>query len=521
MTTQSKAKTQTRRMTSTERATLNSAIELTQSIEQNTQLLLNARPNFQRGNTTAARDINAEAGYPKDLKAVDYQDMYDSEGHTARVVDLWPDECWQKEPEIFETEDATEQTDFEAMVEWLVDKHQLFDLLCRMDKLSGVGRFGIMVLGFNDGGELSDEIPVTFNEDESKWQPADSIERKLMWATPYSEAQVTIKKTEDDQTSPRYGMPVSYLVKMDIPSEHEPNKIDEIEVHWTRAWHLVDNKTSSNVFGIPRLKKYTNRLYDILKIAAGSGEGYWAAATPAIFLGSDKPLPAGSIDKVELREQMFKLRNSLQKYLAVAGMEATVLAPKMNDPGPYLDVHITLMCIGIGVPKRVFMGTEEAKLAGEQDASAWGRRVHKRRVGHVTNNVILGFFNHLQMVGACPLPGDDGVNVAWPEPSAETELDRVEVAKKWVEAIVSYMNGGIASLIPEKFFLSTIMGLTSEEIEQIMEEVEETLRTLEGEISKEDLAAGPDSDEQQPPDPNDPAASGEDMLSEGEQGVAE
>ena len=59
------------------------------------------------------RDIDQECGYPKELTTQQYRIMYDREGVASRVVSFFPEECWDQDPEVFETEDPNE-TAFET-----------------------------------------------------------------------------------------------------------------------------------------------------------------------------------------------------------------------------------------------------------------------------------------------------------------------------------------------------------------------------------------------------------------------
>ena len=46
-------------------------------------------------------------------------------------------------------------------------------------------------------------------------------------------------------------------------------------VHWSRVIHIAENAGGTGVYGLPRLQSVYNRLEDLLKIMAGSGESAW------------------------------------------------------------------------------------------------------------------------------------------------------------------------------------------------------------------------------------------------------
>ena len=54
------------------------------------------------------RDIDVEAGYPYKIGLEQYARLYEREGIAARVVSIFPEECWKEEPKIYETEDSKE-----------------------------------------------------------------------------------------------------------------------------------------------------------------------------------------------------------------------------------------------------------------------------------------------------------------------------------------------------------------------------------------------------------------------------
>lgn len=120
------------------------------------------------------RSVDDECGYPKDISNQDvrmYQDLYDREPIANRVVNIFPRECWQVQPDVYETEDVTVETQFETEVKklssflqpeatWHNDSEStaLWSYLKRADELSGIGHFGVILFGFNDGMNLQEPV---------------------------------------------------------------------------------------------------------------------------------------------------------------------------------------------------------------------------------------------------------------------------------------------------------------------------------------------------------------------------
>lgn len=462
------------------------------TIEQNTAILLNSRADLARqvggaGNLIPGykKNIQVEAGYATNPDVLEFQRWFKREGWAARVVELWPEEAFQIQPEIYENEDADVKTAFEDAWEKMCKRLQLWAELKRLDIVSGIGRFGIMVLGFDDGKDLSDPIEMSYDVVLGRFKPSGR-ERSLLWVNPYSEDLVSIGDLEKDPSNPRHGLPTYYMVKMDALNAGGPGQplaTADVKVHWTRAYHYAPGRLTSKLFSLPRMERAFNRLYDILKICAGSGEGYWQSSNPTLVVSSDKPLPGG-FDKAELRQQIWRLQNSLQKYLSVAGMDAKMLSPDLNDPTPHLEVQLTLLCVSLGVPKRVFLGTEEGRLAGEQDSSAWAGRVQHYRNTETGPALILPFVYHLMACGAAPFVEE--LFVDWPQGHKATPKEKAEAAKLWTDTLVAYADSPNASTVmPESDYLARVWDLSTEEIEEMLIAAEEAAAEGEEEAAAE------------------------------------
>lgn len=454
------------------------------TIEQNTTILLNSRgltPRSVGANAAIApgmkKNIQGEAGYATAPDHIHFMEWFKREGFAARVVELWPTECWQLVPTIYEVEDVEKETEWEEAWEMMLKRLRIWAELKRLDIVSGIGRFGLMVLGFDDGKELSEEIPMDYDPVLGRYKPKEGT-RNLVWVDCFTEGQVKVLETEADTKHPRFGKPTKYQVTMTSVVAGSTTSDTAKEVHWTRTFHLpAEGGLSGRIYGPPRMERAFNRLYDILKIAAGSGEGYWQSANPTLVIESEGAV-ALNFDKEAMREQIFRLQNSLQKYLTVAGMTAKMLSPELNDPAAHLDAQLTLLCLGIGVPKRVFMGTEEGKLAGEQDSSNWGARVQHRRDTEVIPVQVMPWIYHMMACGA--LPFVEELFHEWPETSKVSDKEKAETAKLWTETLAMYADSPKASLVmPEAEYYHRVWQMTPDEVEELLTAAEEAFADAE------------------------------------------
>jgi len=395
------------------------------------------------------KDLNTVCGYPNTISASDYARMYAREGVGARVVDIFPEECWAVDPWIYETEDA-EETEFEKALNTLVDEKSIFEMLFIADKISGVGAFGVLLLGTNDGGTLN--------------TPLESA-TELTYIRAIGQDCVTVSREDVDVTSPRYGLPVEY--QLSFLSSNGVGSKSTKSVHYSRVIHIADNRQSSLVLGIPRMQKVYNRLLDIRKLLSGSAEMFWAGAFPGFSMETAPDIDAGDVDTSAIKEQMDDYVAGLKRYLATSNVTIKSLAPQVSDPTSHIMAQIKALCISIGVPYRIFLGSEEARLAASEDAKAWYKKIAKRQNSYVTHSIIRPFIVRLMEIGV--LPHVDSFTVTWPDLYSPSKEEKAKVGKERTEALAKYVQGSVDEVCPPMEFLTIVLGYTNKEAQAIVD----------------------------------------------------
>lgn len=406
------------------------------------------------------RNINYECQYPDIITTQNYQTMYEREAVAKRVVQLFPDKCWSQFPVILENEDS-EQTEFEKVWDELVKQKRVFHFLRRIDVLSGIGKYGILLLGINDGKELREAVE-GINEVTGEMQGEKDYD--LLYLKPFNQDVVEIKEKEKDPKSPRFGLPKLYQVTFEDTQIQEVQSTQTKVVHWTRVIHVADNREVSDVMGVPRMKQVYNRLIDIRKISSSSAEMFWKGGFPGMAFET-YPEMETELDTDAIQEQMEDYMNGLQRYLALENVQAKSLAPAVADPKGHIDIQIALISIALGVPKRMLMGSEEAKLASEQDTQNFNITIAGRRENYCTPLIIRPLIDRLIMFGV--LPTIETYLIVWNDLNAPSEEDIANVAKIRTEALAKYVQSGVEDLIPPEVFLNIFIGLSPEQIKVI------------------------------------------------------
>ncbi len=483
------------------------------------------------------RDINTECGYPESGSITPWmlQAFHEREPLAARVNSLMAEECWKVYPEIVEDEDAEEPSEFDEAVRDLGQSlrgkswHKptessgsaINSYLKRLDRQCGIGSYGVLLFGFDDGLDYSKPVKGVIeqgsdptSEPQVGVNDAGHIELtpgpikepsfqrytlttnapkqrpKLLFLRIFPQALAQVSQWENNRASPRFGQPVMYLITFNDPNQASFAYASPIEttrsVHWTRVLHVADNLASSEVLGVPRCVPVLNPLLDVQKIRAADGEGYWRNAFAQLFLEMLPEFADVPEDKAALRSMMEQMQNGLQRWGVLSGFSAKSVPPVIVDPTPHMDTQINVICIQLTCPRRIFEGSERGELSSAQDSDEWAGRVQGRRDDFCTPSIVCGFYDRLIMVGVLPEP--EQYIVKWPKKASLTEQEKATVAMTKTQALVAYISGGGEQMVTPLAFLSQWLDFDDEEAEQMLEDVEEHLEEKEQEdIEKQQM----------------------------------
>lgn len=422
------------------------------------------------------RDIDTACFYKVNPQPIDYQHAYDTNGVAARVVEIMPDECWSLDFSLVERGSDTSETAWEGAVKSLITSLNIDHMLHRVDTLSRIGNFGVMLLGFDDGRPLDKPV-------------GNAKGRKLSYVRTFAEVNVTVSTYEEDTQSPRYGQPTSYHIIMATPGvigvvgSNEGVGVSK-SVHWTRVLHIADFRQSSEVFGSSALRRVYNWVHtDLRKLAGGSVEMFWQGAFPGLFLSLDPKAELTAEVRAAIKEQLVQYSNTLQRYLTIAGAEIQELRPQVSDPNPQFTLLMQLCAISIGCPLRVFMGTEEGKLASGQDAIAWLGRVHRRREKYCGPLIIRPFVERLMEIGVLERVEFD---VHWPDPHNVSDKEHATTAALVIKAMSEYLTKQCDALLPHESFFEELLGWDHDKATRVLEKAR--ARAVEIEAERKQLA---------------------------------
>ena len=370
------------------------------------------------------RDMYEVCGYHRVLEINDYFDMYERGDICGRIVDAYPDATWGEPPAIVvpdSKDDDGSPVAIEAFDD-LAKKHQIWRTLHRLDRLTNVGHYGVLVIGL-DGGE-------------PMYTPAGGNDHGLLYLQPHSERTVQIIEWEDSPQSPRYGLPKMYRVEAGTNWTGRGAGRVFLKVHHSRVIHVAERPLEDISIGTPRLKRVANRIMDVDKLLGGGAEIFWQNAAQIMALKAEAETEFDLAAKEDMENQIEEMQHGLRRWLRLRGVEPQQLAGTMNaDPSNLIDKEMDFIAGATGIPKRILIGSERGELASSQDETAWSNRIMERREQHAGPNIIEPLIDRLMGFGCLK---KQPYEVQWPDEDTLGEEARATIAKTKAEAMSAY-----------------------------------------------------------------------------------
>jgi len=396
------------------------------------------------------RDLYASAGYKDKLDFEDYYARYRRQDISKKVVNFWADETWAKFPTVFDTEEAENST-FETEFKKLKDKIGLQEYFKRVDRLSGIGEFAVLFLGFADG--LDFDKPCVNG-------------RELLYVTPYKQNNITIDKYVSDITSPDYGKPEMYTIKMLDPLTKSKK---QMKVHYSRILHVAENPEEVDFIGTPRLEDVYNRLQDIETTVAGATEMFWKGGFTGTIYEIDKEFDITTDEIEDIKGSISDFEHDLKRYLLTKGITGKQLNTSVESPKEHVETELDLIAGATGIPKRILIGSEEGKLAGEQDSKHLMGRVDNRRQTFANTVILRPFIDRMIELGILTSPKAEEYTIQWEDVDVDSVAEKTDVALKITKVLSSYVQDGIGNLIPPEYFLTKVLNYSQLEAKNILE----------------------------------------------------
>ncbi len=393
------------------------------------------------------RDLYKEMGYKRTLEFTDFNERYFRGGIASKVVDAFASATWRNKPTI--VGDGTFVEEFEK----LAQRIKLYHYLERIDKLAGIGQYGVLLMGTRGANSLEDPLTKVSSPDN------------ILFLAPFTQGNASILTLERSTSSERFALPKIYRLDMIRETDNLVMKnfpVGKIDAHYTRVLHVADGLTEDDIFGTPRMQKVWNYLDDLDKISGASAEGVWKTVDRGIQFDVDKDMEMSDEDEADFSDEIAEYIHGFKRYFKTKGITANVLGSSVADPKGPFNIAIALISGTTGIPQRVLLGSERGELASSQDERNFNGRVKERQNSFATPIMLRPFIDNLIRIKALP---ESEYRIEWPDPSTLTDKELSDVAARNAQSIRNVSGQSQGDMVfPPRMFAEKFLGLSKEEL---------------------------------------------------------
>jgi hypothetical protein len=379
------------------------------------------------------RDLYDALGYERNPNFDTYFSLYSRNEYAGRIVDLPAEDTWRKPPIISDGDSSTDKEEnrtpfIQAFID-LSGKLRLWHYFQRADKLAGIGRFGLLVMGLPGNAET---------------EYTGKAPGAVMYLAPYSEGEVSVIKKYTDAQNPKFGRPEIYQITVDDGD----GKTRQIKMHASRVIHIADGKLQSEVYGTPRLERVLNRIFDTEKVLGGAAEAAWITAFKGLVFAlrdgyefPDKTVSGKDAQK-ELLDEIDEYMHGFKRYMRTSGVDVNELgSDTIPDPSGLSKEIIKALSAGSNIPARILVGSESGELASSQDQSTWAGQIASRQTDFAEPEMLRAFIDWCISHGVLPAPSSGEYSVLWESIFELTDKEKAEVAQRNADALFKLTGG--------------------------------------------------------------------------------
>lgn len=370
------------------------------------------------------RDFFSALGFKRQLTIADYRDRYKRGGIASTLVNLLPDEMWDDGVFIRETDyDPENLSGYETDTEYIWKKHNIESRLLKADKLAGLGRYSIVLIGIKGDTDLSQPMHMVSGP--------DNLIYLLQYAEDY--AKVEDIDLETDLSSPRLGQPKYYrLTNIDKTKPH-------VTVHWTRIIHIAHGLLESDWIGTPDLEVSWNDLDSLYKTSWGGSEAAWRNMDSKRQWDLNPDFDQSSPKAEELLKKMVTdiedMRHNLKSDILTSGVTGKPLNVQVDKYGSNVETHVKMIGGTHRIPYTLLLGEELGLRAGEQNREDLNISVGSRRkkFGDPLVRQLQDRFIEYGIV-AKPRNANGDYDIVWGVEEELTEDQKAELAERLAKA---------------------------------------------------------------------------------------
>jgi len=390
-------------------------------------------------NSFEGRDLYDTFGWVEDPREEEFYATYLRNPIAKAIVDTPAETTWRHPPTVVDTE-AEATTDFEAAVQRLEQQHDLYSYCGRIDKLAGIGEYGVLVFGFADGNDLDEPV---------NRENVNSVS-DIAWLRVFPQVSITDVDVDNDPNSDRWGKVDTYDIDLSDADDSGEGMFGSVSVHHERVVHVPSTELlDDEIRGTPRQEPVFNVLLDIEKVFGSAAEITYRGADYGLHVDVD---PEYDFDADALNEELQRYTNQLQNFIKTQGTSIERLGGEVTDPSGLVDTLMSMVIAGApyAPPKRMLMGAEQAELASSQDKANYYGKISERQTQYAERHILRQAFDKLIEYGILPTPEDGLYDVNWPDLFELNDKEEAEVLSERGTALQNLAPQGNTALVADE-----------------------------------------------------------------------
>lgn len=447
----------------------------------------------------STREVWKTLGYPDEVE-IEFREFfgkYKRSDIAGRIVDAPAKTTWRRGFEIRELDEdgnpieGEGETDFEREVRDLFDRTDFLSKAERLDRVAGIGRYAVMLIGSAKAGQEDLQDPL---EDDSLQDPED-----IVLFSVFREDHAEIEEFGSDPSEPTFELPTEYRLTL---SAGEGDREEVIEqVHHSRVVHFADDPLEDDVFGRPRLERVFNRLEDVVKIAGGSAEMFWANVGGMLVAKAEGDVEFATEDKTEqevldeFADKLIAALHEQRRAVGLKGMELEHIGAATPDPTGIFEVLQALLAAGSEIPKSVLFGTERGDVAKSHDLQEWFGRIEERQERRAGPKIVRETLNRLIDLEVLSEP-ENGYEVHFPSLHSLDDQEEAEILQAKANAgqaiAEAILSGGDRAVRVLRTLIPELEGVLDDEMDAIANFVDEEDRETLADLAELAFADGPE-----------------------------
>lgn len=348
-------------------------------------------------------------GYSKTISYTEVLARYRRQDIMTRVVDAPANALWNNPPVV-----TSNNAEWDKIWNELVINQGLYQILSRVDKMSGMGEFAALLIGVDATHDLA--LPIE-----------GGLKRKLLYLQPYGQDAVSISAVHGDPGKASYMQPATYSITPNVSSNVPVTNISGMpkmfKVDASRILHVGENYLNDTVFGNPRVERIWNLLDDLMKIVGGTAETFWLTANRGMQIDVDKEMELTEEDEEALTDEIEDYVNQLRRFVRTRGVKINSLGSDVPNPQNIFNMILSLISGTTGIPKRILLGSEAGHLASEQDRQNWSDKIEERRKEFGEPTILWPLIKKLTQAGVLPNTAGLKIEINWPDAFKLTPLE--------------------------------------------------------------------------------------------------